>query len=326
MRKACVAGSILAFVVGCGSAPEPKPSRPMATAPATEREANQAPVVERVLLSPPHPLAGDRVQALVTAMDPDGDPYRVSYAWFLNGTPLAETGQTLLVPTVRKGDRLEVEVVVTDGRAESTPGRVSARAGNRPPSLREVRLAPDAPVLVGTRIEARPDALDPDGDSLRFRYAWLVNGRPVETEGDALDGATLHRGDRVAVRVVASDGDDESAAVLSGELEIANSPPEIVSRPGGLGSDGVFRYAVEASDPDGDRNLRFELLEAPRGMTVDPVAGQIAWQPEAAQAGKHAVEVAVLDGLGGASAQRFELTVTAEAPAAAEPPPAAPEP
>ncbi|MCX5738665.1 MAG: Ig domain-containing protein, partial [Proteobacteria bacterium] len=126
-------------------------------------------------------------------------------------------------------------------------------------------------------------------------------------------------------------GDDESTPVESGYLELGNSAPSIVSQPTpGMGADGVYHYAVEASDPDGDRNLRYRLGKAPQGATVDPLLGEITWKPSLAQAGIHPIEVVVSDGRGGETKQTFEVTVREVVEktdaSATPPPPAAPAP
>ena len=69
----------------------------------------------------------------------------------------------------------------------------------------------------------------------------------------------------------------------------------------------------EASDEDGDKPLRFSLLEGPPGMKVDPATGVLRWRPEAGQMGKHPVEVAVHDPSGDGNAIRFEITVGRDA-------------
>jgi hypothetical protein len=99
--------------------------------------------------------------------------------------------------------------------------------------------------------------------------------------------------------------------VESAVVRVANAAPEIVSRPEMAWVNGTFRYQVEARDPDGDRSLRFRLLEAPTGMRLDPVLGELSWKPTPEQAGSHVVDLAVEDPQGASVAQRFELTVRA---------------
>jgi hypothetical protein len=57
-------------------------------------------------------------------------------------------------------------------------------------------------------------------------------------------------------------------------------------------------------------------------MTIDPILGEVNWQPRPDQAGNHTVEIAVEDSRGARSVQLFELTVGS--PPAPAPPPAAP--
>jgi hypothetical protein len=78
----------------------------------------------------------------------------------------------------------------------------------------------------------------------------------------------------------------------------------------------AFRYQFEAKDPDGDRSLRFSLVEGPQGMTIDPIYGIATWRPTKEQAGVQTIEVAVRDSQGASAALRFQVTVTAtETPA-----------
>jgi hypothetical protein len=166
-----------------------------------------------------------------------------------------------------------------------------------------------------------PIAEDPDGDPLEFRFRWSVNEATLEGEEEAtLATAGLRPGDAIRVQVVASDGEAESDAAWSGVLLVGNAAPEIVSTPSAAAAGAEFRYAVEARDPEGDRSLRYELRKGPAGMTINPILGELVWQPRAEQAGSHPVEIAVADSGGATAVQVFELTV---GPSAA---PAAPAP
>jgi hypothetical protein len=297
----------------------------MAAPPPLEDHAeNAAPVVESVALNPRNPLPGAAVEANVEARDPDGDPYRLIFDWKVNGEPVA-SGPLPRFKTndVRKDDRIEVTVVATDGRLESEPVSERTRIGNRPPLLQGVLLEPQGTVRPGDEVLAIPEAFDPDEDALRFEYTWLVNGSENGQRGRGLSTRGLDRGDRVRVRVVASDGSDASRAAESREVTMGNSAPLIQEIPKLQSESGLFRYAFEAEDPDGDRNLRFRLGKAPEGMRIDPILGVATWRPKASQAGVHPVEVIVEDSHGDASALQFEVTVTATPGGTDEQPPAA---
>lgn len=322
------AGLALGLGVGCGSAPEEKaPSgAPMSAAPATPRAdgAGPPPVVERVALEPMEPIPGGRVRAIVKAADPDGGSVRLRYAWRVGGLPAGGDAPELLLESGRKGQEVEVTVVAAGEGGESAPVRARAELGNRPPRLVAVLLEPAAELRVGAPLKAVPEAIDPDDDVLRFEVAWLVNGRPAGATGLEFDTTRLRRGDRIQARVRATDGDVTTDAITSGEVEIGNTPPEIVSRPDTRFEDGVLRYDVDATDPDGDRSLRYSLQRGPEGMTIDRFDGVVSWSPGSGQAGKHAVSVAVEDSQGAMVVQDFEVTVGSE-PQHAQPP-AAPAP
>jgi hypothetical protein len=185
-----------------------------------------------------------------------------------------------------------------------------------------VLLDPQGTVRPGDELLASPEGYDPDQDPLHFEYAWLVNGSETEQRGRRFSTRGLDRGDTVRVRALASDGSDTSRAAESREITMGNSPPLITEIPNAQSDEGLFRYAFEAEDLDGDRNLRFRLGKAPEGMRIDPILGVATWRPKPSQAGVHPVEVIVQDAHGDASALRFEITVTATG--SEEPPPAAP--
>ncbi|HMA10451.1 MAG TPA: Ig-like domain-containing protein, partial [Steroidobacteraceae bacterium] len=98
----------------------------------------------------------------------------------------------------------------------------------------------------------------------------------------------------------------------------ANSPPGITSTPPTSATAGsLYRYAVTASDPDGDA-LSFSLDAGPAGMTIDAPTGLVEWTPGSDQVGTHAVIVRVTDARGQAATQSFGVTVATpnQAPAA----------
>ena len=270
---------------------------------------NRAPVIHEVRLSPSEPAAGERVSALVRASEPDAEAIQLRFSWSIGGRPLPESGAEIQLGEVGRGERVEVEVTASDGRDESGPVWASVTVRNRRPVVTGIGLRPLAEVPRGEPVVATVAARDPDGDPLEFRYEWSVNDRPLPEEGDTLRTDRLRRGDAIRVRVVASDGTDESAPIPSGVVRVANAHPEILSSPSGVSSDGSFRYAVQARDPDGDRNLRYELRKGPEGMKMNRIDGEVTWQATAKQAGTHAVEIVVEDSEGARTVQAFELVV-----------------
>ena len=129
----------------------------------------------------------------------------------------------------------------------------------------------------------------------------------------------LAYGDVIQVVVTASDGRDDSRPMESVEVTVGSAHPEISSTPPGMDASGVFRYAVKATDPDGDRRLRYRLDEAPEGMQIDEIYGEIVWKPRMDQTGAHPIAVVVKDSTGLETTQRFQIQVSTSEAAPASP-------
>ncbi len=325
------AGLLLALLVAtgaCGDDQEamapapvaPRPRAPLGDEPAVARHSNAPPRIDAIEFEPERLIAGGTVRAVVQASDPDGDNLWFHYAWTIDGLPARSGTAELSLNVASRGDSVEVTVVAHDGAKESDPARESATLENAPPRLVRVEILPAGELVAGAPVIVRPEARDADGDPLTLHYEWTVNNRRQLEKGPSLDTKSLRRGDKVVVKIVASDGEDESEPFVSPTMEVANTPPRIVSKPGRPSADGVFRYRVAAEDPDGDPGLQFHLEKAPEGMEIDSMSGAIQWVPRRDQAGVHTVSVIADDLRGGRSRQRFEVTVGAPAapPAAAD--------
>jgi len=329
MRRSARRLAVLALAATCACSgdegAEPSSQEAPAVPPEAAAAANGAPVVRSVRFDPEIPLPGQRVTTEVDARDPDGDPVRLVYTWLLDGRDTRRSDAGFDVPQEAKGSMLEVNVVAHDGKTESQPHVLDAVVGNQPPELVDLLVEPAKSVTVEHEIVASARAVDPDGDPVEFRYTWLVNGRHVEVHEPVLTQRHFARDDTVQVEVVVSDGEDETDPLRSPPITIQNSLPVITSTPQGLDGDGAFRYQPEVTDADGDRRLRFRLVEAPEGMTIDWLRGTVSWRPREDQAGKHHVDLEVDDSAGGVHTQSFVLDVQFEDPDP-EPTPAAPAP
>jgi hypothetical protein len=315
----------LAGIVGCGGEPPPDdPTTANAWTPAAasedgEQAANRPPVIEVLRIEPREPVAGDRIRAVVSANEPDGEPVSVGYVWSIDDRTLTEGGAEIVLDETRRGARIAVVATASDGSNESEPARDEVTVRNRRPVLTGLKLDPAGAVPYGHLVVARPEARDPDGDALEFRYRWSVNGHALSEDGPSLDTSELSKGDTIQAQVWVGDGLDDGDPIYSQAVQIANSRPEIVSTPRGLDDDGVFRYEIEARDRDDHRNLRYYLSKGPKGMSVDPVLGAVSWRPTTSHAGVHTVELVVEDPDGATDMQTFELTIVSENPETASP-------
>jgi len=319
-RRGLQAALAAALVLpGCGSDDSQLESLAPLAVHREEGALNQAPVIRAVRLEPFEPVQGGRLRAVVSVHDPEGDPVELVYQWRVDGVPAAVEGAELDLANADKGARIEVVVKASDGRSESDEVVETTSVIDRTPVLNGIAIQPTDTVYPGDSVVVTPTGSDPDGDPVDFEFEWLVNGEPADGDGRSFSTAGLSVGDRIRVRVVATDGSSESRAQESADVIVGSAHPEIVSSPPGMTDEGVFRYAVEARDPDGDRSLRFRLAEAPEGMSIDEVLGQIEWRPGEKQTGVHRVSVVVRDSSRLETTQSFQVTVSAsggEVPAA----------
>lgn len=177
------------------------------------------------------------------------------------------------------------------------------------PQILDLAYQP-APFHVGSGIEVRPRLLVGETAGVAFRCRWFVNGEEIgglqETQ---LPGEHFRRGDLIAVEVTPEQAGQRGRSVRSGGVEAGNAPPQILSLPPKELSVGPLRYLVEAVDADGD-SLEFFFLKAPSGMQLNRESGLLTWPVEEWQAGDVVVAVAVEDGFGGQSVQRFTINVS----------------
>ncbi len=270
---------------------------------------NRLPEVADLRIEPANPAPGQMVRAAVKVWDPDGDPLLIRYHWRLQGQRIGTEEGHLSLVGAKRGETVEVRVVVSDGKGGDVVDEATAQLENQAPLLHSVVLEPLGAMMAGQAVSARPRAVDPDGDALEYHFRWWVNGELQSENGGTLSPETFRRGDQIEVEVIATDGVSQSTAIRSPPLTIANAIPRFLSQPSGLNAEGEFVYQIEADDPDGDKRLRYALIQSPPGMRIDPVLGLVRWKPEREQAGRFPVKIAVDDLQGGTAIQEFEVIV-----------------
>jgi hypothetical protein len=151
------------------------------------RVQNRPPRVNELRLLPVEATAVDNLMAVATGDDPDGDAVQFTYRWFKNDQPIpGATGATLEAGTVRRGDRVRVEAVPTDGQNEGFAVSSAALAvRNSPP---QITSKPSYELRGTDRYEYALAAEDPDGD-LPLRYE-LVTG-PAGMKVDVVTGRVV---------------------------------------------------------------------------------------------------------------------------------------
>jgi len=176
-----------------------------------------APPLAGVALTPAAPTTNALVSAAANASDADGDQLRYSFTWRVNGL-VRKTSSGLnasdsldlsLAGNGSRGDVIVVELVVSDGTAESDVVLATTVADSAPTVT--VSLNTTTPttksLLVATAVGS-----DADGDPVTFTYAWQINKKVKQTTTttattSAFDLAgRVNNGDVVTVTVTATDG------------------------------------------------------------------------------------------------------------------------
>ncbi len=273
---------------------------------------NHPPIVRSARIVPDPPVLSGPIWVQVEGEDPDRDPLTFRYQWLVNGEPLSgATGHQLNSDHLKRGDRLSVEVIPFDGKAQGAPYRSEpVIVGNTLPVVTRVTIEPSQ-IQVGDVLEAKVEATDADHDAVQYRFRWWKNNRLVsEGEENTFETTGFLRDDVVAVSVIPRDGSGEGKEVFSPVMPIANSPPKITSLPHSAIQQGYYRYTVTAADPEGDP-VSFALATAPPGMTIDPNTGRIDWPIPPEAKGSYRVKVVVQDDRGGWAFQEFDLSLSA---------------
>lgn len=276
----------------------------------TDPMSNHSPTVRLARIVPnPLTLAGPAV-AQIEAVDPDGDPVTIRYQWLVNGTSVSgQTRETLLPQSLKRGDIVSAEVVVSDGKSAEIMQRLeSVSVGNTVPQVTRVVLDPEE-IRPGVRALARVEGTDADADEVGYRYRWWQNGELVSGyDENGLDTAGFARGDVIVVGVTPKDRFGVGKEVRSDPVSLTNNPPAILSTPAPFVDRTHYDYLVVAKDPEGDP-LAYTLSTAPAGMKIDSATGRIEWLVPAGLTGTHQVRVTVEDSLSGRAFQEFSLTL-----------------
>jgi RHS repeat-associated protein len=74
-----------------------------------------------------------------------------------------------------------------------------------------------------------------------------------------------------------------------------------------------FRFAVKATDPDLGDAITYRIENAPAGMSIEPVSGEVRWTPLATQAGLSSFTVRATDLRGATIAATYSVTLPANA-------------
>lgn len=297
-REACLVAVLASVAAGCD---REEVGEPVAlAAPAAVSSLLPAKSDFKVMIAPDPPRSHDALRVVSL----EGLPIE-NCRWEINGEVIEGENNVSLPPGFsRKGDT--VSVIASARGAEA---RAAVRIVNTPPKILELPFSPvdffhGVDITVTSRVE------DQDGDPVSFAYLWSINDEEIPwVSGATLSGDRFRRGDRLVLQVTPFDGEEHGEAFLSRAVVVPNAPPDIVSIPPASFESRIYRYQVKARDPDGD-SLTFVLANAPEGMSINKMTGEIVWEIGEGQAGEHRVRIEALDEAGDKAFQEYTVTIS----------------
>ena len=236
---------------------------------------NTPPQVTSVALTPSEVYTNDTLTATVSTSDDDSDVVTVSYAWYVDGSLVGETGSSLSgVTYFDKGQDVYVEAMPNDGTEDGAvvaSGTVTVL--NTPPGPPTVSIDPAAP-------DTREDivcmidssASDDDGDTVSYAFDWTVDGSTfggastTSYTNDTVLSDSTWTADVWGCTVTPNDGDDDggsanATAVVSIEYLGWGTTESLASSDGIInGSSGQILGQAVAVLPDIDGDGMVEVL------------------------------------------------------------------
>jgi hypothetical protein len=289
----------------------------------TVNEVNRAPVLAAI--SNQTVNEGSLLALTVSATDPDLPANTLSYSLVTapSGATLdPTTGAFRWTPTEAQGPgTYTVTVRATDNGSPNLSSQrsftVTVREVNQPPVLNPIS---DRTVDEQTLLSFTVSATDPDLPANTLRYSLvtapsgatlssttgLFRWTPTEAQGPGTYTITV----RVTDNGSPSMSDQKSFTVTVNEV---NRPPVLAAISNKtVDEQTLLAFTVSATDPDLPANtLRYSLLTAPSGVTLDPTTGAFRWTPTEAQGpGTYTVTVRVTDSGSPSLSDQKSFTVT----------------
>jgi hypothetical protein len=276
--------------------------------------SRNSPTVRSAKIHPWPPTRNVPLEVSVEADAPNMVPISFQYQWNINGAPVAgETNRTLDSSRLKRGDRVSVDIIPVSASGQGNRYHVGEETvQNAPPVVRTIGIQPIDP-RINDSLRAEVEAVDADHDLVHVTYRWHCNDRLVKESEEPFLSLTGYRaGDRFMVEAIPADREGIGQPVFSEPVLIQNSPPTVTAPPPPLKNLERYEYTVQAMDPDADP-LRFSLVEAPVGMTIERTSGRVVWEIPPGASGTHKAKILVEDDHGGSVIQNIDLTLVAGA-------------
>lgn len=173
-----------------------EPGEPLASEPVEIR--NSVPVVAAVSLGPEDVRTDGTLTAEAAATDADGDPVDLVWSWSVNGKTVDHDDGSLGGDAFGRGDRVKATVTPHDGEAAGEPITThQVTVQNSAPTAPWVLVDDPRGGVVDLVCRLAEPAVDPDEDTLSYRFDWTADGEPftgtrtTELRGDTVPQSAL---------------------------------------------------------------------------------------------------------------------------------------
>jgi len=218
------------------------------------RVGNRAPSVSSIALQPSlTPTILDEIRAIPRAADPDGDPIEFIYHWRINGSGIDYNGPELPKNSFRRGDKVDLDIVATDGDLDSEP--MSA------PTIVIVNAEPlivSVPTEMNENGTFQYDVVVEDADDRMLRYALLEkpDGMTINWLGGAIQWKPTDQ--QAGKHTVKVEVDDQNGgkAIQVFTLDVTIEEPQ--KNEGEQASQADDAQPVASLDPAADSDLALD--------------------------------------------------------------------
>ena len=257
--------------------------------------------------------AGQEYSYQVAATDAEGDELTYTLGIAPDGLTIDSNGLISWNPLQAQVGSHEVEVVVGDSQGARS-GQVyslvvQSTQVNQAPTITST---PVYQVDAGSTYSYQIVAEDGDGDSLSYELISAPTGMTLDAAtGELLWNNSIAGSHQVVVAV--SDGNFRAGQSFTLQAQENLAPVINSTAPTTVNPDAVYRYDVNAFDPNGD-SLSYSLDNASiaAGITIDQL-GRLRWTPSQAEAGiNQAVTISVTDELGATTTQNLTIAVNSD--------------
>jgi len=209
---------------------------------------------------------------------------------------------------------LSIQVDDNKGGVTSYTWSLQVQNTNDPPKITSV---PPSTILEDKTFRYQIVAKDPDPtrDTLSYKLLTFPKGMTLNAKTGMLSWIPENQHAQLShtVEVQVSDNKQgKDSQRFSLKVLDQNDPPVFSSKPPEFATeDKQYLYLLQAKDPDPTKDqLQYQLLQSPKGMTLDSNGGLLRWTPTNQDANQqHTISIQVSDGRGGHGKQNYKLFV-----------------